>query len=578
MSLLDRVVDGLVAPPDVWGEGTIFAFSGIDGPTDVISSFVATATGEPYGLLFQLVTRRELRIEVPAGGRVRLATGDVLGVAWPDATELIAAFTAWHTIVGTLPPSATIDLAFEHDRPTESIDDATVAADTRWGDALALVRNGSAFACSYGRSVEQALRRAQEGVRADVGRAARDRLAFLRDAPTSADPPFARLFNKCLSVMKVNTLAAEGNITRPWSTPDRVPHRDVWLWDSVFHSFAMNYLDADLAWDFIGTVLDGQRDDGMVPISRGAHWPAEPMTQPPLLAWAVLTNYLAAHRPERLVWALPRLERAMEWNLRERDRNGNGLLEWYIEDDPDCRSGESGMDNSVRFDAAVTLDAVDFSTYAAHDMACIAAIAEELGDATRARRWRAAGRRTSGAIHDLLWDDEHGLYCDRTMTGELTPVDAVSGFFPLLLDDLPADRVDRLVDALDDPTRFATRAPVPSVAISDPDWSTDMWRGATWINTNYLVIEGLRRQGRVDAANRLRTQTIELVDRYYNSHGVVFEFYDSSDRRPPTECDRKGPAAACYDIRRKVDSIRDFHWTAALTVCLLLEGPARPST
>jgi len=28
--MLDEVVSGLIAPPDVWGEGTLFAFSGVD--------------------------------------------------------------------------------------------------------------------------------------------------------------------------------------------------------------------------------------------------------------------------------------------------------------------------------------------------------------------------------------------------------------------------------------------------------------------------------------------------------------------------------------------------------------------
>jgi len=570
--MLDEVVSGLIAPPDVWGEGTLFAFSGVDGSTDVLSSFVATATGVPYGLMFQLVTRRELRFGVPPRGQVRVATGDVLGVDWPDGTELVVAFAQWHTIVGVAAATATIALTFEHDRPTVSDTDGTVAADLRWGDALVLRRDGLGFALAYGRTVEEATARAERGLNADVGRTAHDRLRFLRDAPPSIDPRYGRLLNKCFSVMKVNTLAPEGRIARAWSTPDRVPHRDVWLWDSAFHSFAMNYVDADLAWDFIAAVLESQRDDGMIPMNHGAHWPGEPLTQPPLLAWAVVVNHRVTHRRDRLAWALPRLECANNWNRQARDRNQNGLLEWCIEDDPNCRSGESGMDNSARFDKAIPLDAVDFSTYAALDMANIAAIADELGDPSRARPWADAARRTSRAIHELLWDDQRGLYYDRTMNGELSDVAAISGLLPLLLDDTPRERVDRLIAAIDDPSRFATRAPIPSVAISDPSWSTDMWRGATWINTNYLVIQGLQRHGRLDIAERLRTQTLELVDHYYNSHGVVFEFYDSADQRPPTECDRKGPAASPYDLRHKVDCIRDFHWTAALTACLILDN------
>ena len=565
VTMLDDVVTGLIAPPDKWGEGTLFAFSGVDGSTDVLSSFVATATGATYGLLFQLVTRRELRFGAPPGGRVRIATGDVLGVDWPDATELVVTFTQWHTIVGVAPPTATVALTFEHDRPAVSANDGTVAADANWGDALVLRRDGLRFALSYGRTIEEANTRAERGLRADVRRTAHDRLRLLRDAPRSIDPRHARLLNKCFSVMKLNTLAPEGRITRAWSTPDRVPHRDVWLWDSAFHSFAMNYLEPDLAWDFIAAVLDSQR------VRR--HDPDEPRRAlARRAAHATAPSGVGRHRQPSChpssrsarVGAPALLERANNWNRHARDRNGNGLLEWYIEDDPNCRSGESGMDNSARFDQAIPLDAVDFSTYAALDMASIAAIADELGDTPRARHWEDAAGRTSRAIHELLWDDQRGLYYDRTMNGELSDVAAISGLLPLLLDDIPPERVDRLVAAIDDPARFATRAPIPSVAVSDPSWSTDMWRGATWINTNYLVIQGLQRHGRLDVAGRLRTQTLELVDRYYNSHGVVFEFYDSADQRPPIECDRKGPAASSYDIRRKVDCIRDFHWTAAL--------------
>ncbi|MGO9876868.1 MAG: hypothetical protein ACLPVY_24095 [Acidimicrobiia bacterium] len=44
MAMLDDVLDGLVGPPDVWVEGALFALSGIDGPTDLLSSFIARAT------------------------------------------------------------------------------------------------------------------------------------------------------------------------------------------------------------------------------------------------------------------------------------------------------------------------------------------------------------------------------------------------------------------------------------------------------------------------------------------------------------------------------------------------------
>lgn len=98
-----------------------------------------------------------------------------------------------------------------------------------------------------------------------------------------------------------------------------------------------------------------------------------------------------------------------------------------------------------------------------------------------------------------------------------------------------------------------------------------MWRGATWINFNYLVILGLRRQGLAELAQELAEKTIRYVNKYYEQFGVLFEFFDAKDERTPPECDRKGARRPPYDIRRKMDSIRDYHWTAALTFCLLLD-------
>jgi hypothetical protein len=157
------------------------------------------------------------------------------------------------------------------------------------------------------------------------------------------------------------------------------------------------------------------------------------------------------------------------------------------------------------------------------------------------------------------------------MDGSLTGVMAATGFLPLLLPDLPQGRAARMAALLADPQIFVAAFPVPSVALNHPEWSTDMWRGATWINLNYLIIRGLSQQGLVSQARELAEKTIQFVDRYYRSYGVLFEFYDAKDEHHPPDCDRKGPCQKPYNIRTKYDSIRDYHWTAALTARLLLE-------
>jgi hypothetical protein len=551
---------------NVWGEGAIFAFSGMDGETNSESQFVATLTAKPYNLLIHTPHRRILAITPSAAGTVVAATGDTLIVDTPPG-KLALTFGAWHTIAGVLPEGTRVSLSAEGETAA-----SPVSLDVENRDALVLQRQGNRMALACGSTEAEAQARATAGLHVDLAGTIRDRLALFGKLPTLASPERDRLLRKCVSVMRVNALAPEGPNRLHWSTPDRVPHRHMWLWDSVFHSFGMNHLDPQMAWQFLQSVLERQQPDGMIPHMMRANGQVSQITQPPILAWGVWRNYQLTMDKAQLVYALPRLERYLEWNLAHRDQNGNGLLEWFIEGDPHCRSGESGMDNSPRFDEAVLLDAVDFSTFQALDMGYAARIARELGDEEKAAHWQGRADATSQAIHHQWWQEADGFYYDRDLSGRFSSVKAVSGFLPLLLDDVPPSHVDRLVEHLADPCTFAAPFPVPSVALDHPTWSTDMWRGATWINMNHLISTGLRKHGRLAEAERLVRATVDHVERYYRQFGVLFEFYDARDMVPPTQCHRKGPVPRQYDLRQKMSSIRDYHWTAALVADLLMIG------
>lgn len=566
----DAMLRPIANPPNLWGEGALFAFSGMDGPTKTASKFVATFSATPYDLLIHTPRRRVLQVRLPQIGRCRVATGDLLAVETLSGAFL-AVFDAWHTIVGLAPERTELALAFEHPEAEADAGSERVTWDPDAGDAVAMAREGVRWSVAYGTSPEEAWARAEQGLQVDLDDVIEARLAVYRSLPTLPDAAQDRLMKKGVSVMRVNTLAPEAVNEQPWSTPDRVPHQHMWLWDSVFHSLGMNHIDPDLAWDFLKSVLERQREDGMIPHCMHVDGEVSAITQPPILAWGVWENYGYRNDREALAYALPRLERALEWNLTNRDTNGNGLLEWWIEETPTSRSGESGMDNSPRFDEALSLDAVDFSTFQALDMAVTARIAETLGHSEKAGRWKARAAAMRERIHRLLWNPAQDIYCDRRMDGTLSDVKAVSGFLPLLLPDLPAERRDALLRHLSDPETFDTAFPIPSVSVDDPAWSTDMWRGATWFNLDYLVREGLKRHGFEDAADSLEQAMLYYVNLYYERYGVLFEFYDAKDEVPPVACDRKGARREPYDLRSKMDSIRDYHWTAALTVDLLFD-------
>lgn len=571
------MIQGLERLPNRIGEGGIFAFSGMDGPTDTASRFVATWGERLPDLLFHTPRRRKLSIVLPADFTVSYVTGDAC--SWSGAAgALTLAYTHWHTLAGEYCEGCGFALGFAEEAAGAAADNGVEEApglmltrDAETGDWLVLARQEHRFAVSFGRSRGEAVGRAQAGLAVSMEETVAERVGLCLRLPLLPEPSLDRLLQKCASVMKVNTLAAEAAMKQHWSTPDRVPHRDMWLWDTVYHSLAMNHLDPELSCQCLFTMLEAQREDGMIPHQISASGWKSNITQPPILAWGIWENFRHLGKQEALAHALPYLEGYLEWNLRNRDVNGNGLLEWDIEGDVMCRSGESGMDNSSRFDKAVKVDAVDFNVFMVQDMRYLSQICLELKQEEKAEAWAHRAEELSKLIQAKLWNREDQFYYDLEPEGTLSPVKAVSGFLPLLLDKLPEQHTEGLVRMLKDPGHFLTACPVPSIAVSQPEWGTDMWRGPTWINMNVLIILGLRKQGRQEEAAWLKQKTIDLVNNYYLKYGVVFEYYDSTDRLDPVDCDRKGPRRKPYDIRVKMDSIRDYHWTAALTAFLLLE-------
>ncbi len=121
----------------------------------------------------------------------------------------------------------------------------------------------------------------------------------------------------------------------------------------------------------------------------------------------------------------------------------------------------------------------------------------------------------------VSWDAESGYFL-ASRNGVAIPVHTPFNLFPLITGGLPKDIADRLVGHLVNPEEFWTRYPVPTVAANDPKYNpTQMWRGPTWINVNYLLIEGLCRSGYAELGRELRRRTLELVSK----HADIYEFY-----------------------------------------------------
>ena len=554
----------------IYSYGQLFAFSGIDGDTAGARDFCATLLDGPVTLRFE--TEPTATIRIPLGGSAvfNAIGGDFMEGHVPSGgapTRFALAYEDPRTIVGFAP----VEPVWEPGRPEAGpFRFETLRTADGW-----LFRLFFAPGASSQRDAASCRAPIAELRPAAVEAAVAARRAWLEAQPPCPEPGFESLWAKCLCIEKENTLSPEGAFPCRWTTPDRVPHRDAWLWDSAFHAMALAGSDPALARDALRAVLERQHPDGFIPHQMRPDGWESAVTQPQVLAWAALFLHRRAPDADFLAWAAPRLGAFLDWTLRERDRNGNGLLEWKTEADARCRCGESGLDNSPRFDFDdPCIDAIDFSCYLAHDAGCLAEIWRILGRGTEADAAQRLHDRTAELVNGLLWDETDGLYYDRLSDGRLSRIPSVASFLPLWAGLCPPERAARLVSALVDPARFWTALPVPSIARNAPEYDTDMWRGCSWLNLDWFLWLGLRRHGREAEAAELRRRVLAAVNKWYLRHGTVFEFYDADDRLSPYELDRKGPPVLPPDWRKHMHSISDYHWSAAFTRLFLEETQA----
>jgi glycogen debranching enzyme len=153
-------------------------------------------------------------------------------------------------------------------------------------------------------------------------------------------------------------------------------------------------------------------------------------------------------------------------------------------------------------------------------------------------------KKTEQAL-EQLWDPYTGQYYSRDfVTHRLIKEPSLATLMPLYAGILPPDRVKQLVRLLENQHVFGTNFPVPSVPLNSAWFDPDgYWQGPTWFNTNWLIIDGLRRMGYTDHAAALTQSTLDLA----RQHGF-YEYFDPNSGNPA--------------------GAPDFSWTAALTIDL----------
>jgi glycogen debranching enzyme len=551
--------------PNVYGYGQYFAFSALDGGTSFRDDLVGTLTAKPVGIRFELKKPVTLFFDVSID-KCKVITGDLIDIDTKNG-PLTVLFSSCRTVIGRSPVAPI--LLTDCKRTTREDETVCKCGSSKLLLSCSETDNGYTFVLACAKTLQTARAEALTASKCSLDELYAKRLDFY-SRMNLQNNAFGKLYLKCLSVLKANVYSAEGKIPCRFTTPDRVPHKKAWLWDSAFHALALKEFDPPLAEEALEAVLFCQKRSGMIPHLMSPHEKSR-ITQPPVLAYGVWEVYQKTQNKNFLERTTQKLVKYLLWDAKHRDKNKNGLLEWKTENNKVCRCGECGMDNSPRFDDSGAMDAVDFSCFFANDCFYLSKIFAELNDQANASVWKTRAEETAQKINELLWNEEKGMYYDRYHKGEHNLTDTCASFLPLFCGIADERQAKMLAENLSDGKKFASALPVPSLALDDKRFSSDMWRGGVWLNYNYMIILGLKRYGYHELAEDIKAKTLDAVNKWYESSGCIYEFYDPFDKERPDRLVRKGVKQQDPDWRIHMHAICDFGWSAAITSLLIAD-------
>jgi hypothetical protein len=148
--------------------------------------------------------------------------------------------------------------------------------------------------------------------------------------------------------------------------------------------------------------------------------------------------------------------------------------------------------------------------------------------------------------YDDLWDEvSHQYYSFNINTGEKMAIPSIATMLALYSGKISKEHAAKIVEQLHNKQTYATKYPVPSIPVNSAWFASHRyWQGPTWLNTNWLIADGLKRYGYKEEAEQIRQSSIDLVEK-----SGFYEYFSPIDGTPA--------------------GAKNFSWTAALTIDFL---------
>jgi neutral trehalase len=366
--------------------------------------------------------------------------------------------------------------------------------------------------------------------------------------------------------------------TYDFTCPSHVTYPFQWFWDSCFHAIALSHLDIKKAEAELVSLLKNQHSDGF--ISHVTFWQRDAYEemvstyaiafrnkylsdemQPPLLAEAVEAVAKRGRGLEFIREILPGVRKFYDWLHDVRSPFNDGLIRVVQPD-------ETGLDHSPKWDELMKIQDEEHDSWDKgwnlicdnykpfnrdpkkmietdyfivadvmvnviyiENLRVLARLCASVGDVDGENRYSERAKLARASLEILCWDENDGLYYDvNGKSNKKIRVNTFTSLMPLLFTDIDQEKTDRLMAHVLNPEEYWATYPIPSTAMNHPTFRPNtvggnlVWRGPTWMNSNWYLARGLIRHGRMDLARHIANQSIECMKK-----SGVREYYNPND-------------------------------------------------
>lgn len=392
-----------------------------------------------------------------------------------------------------------------------------------------------------------------------------------------------KLISKAKKIFANNTIrgfSSWKNTDYKFIAPSNKEYVFQWMWDTAFHAIVLSNFDLEWAKNEILNFLKCQGEDGFLPHivfwgnkKRLPHWAyiesvisirprTSSITQPPVFPIAVEKIYKKDKDKEFLKKTLDKLARHHLWLVENRDNDSDGLISIIS-------PNESGMDELPVFQIAANysgsnttrlhytyrkgdlknyrykfnskkilerdyfnVEELLFNTIFIESARSLSRLYKELDNTAQSDLFKRIADKAERSLLDKCWDENDNIFYSLYSNSEKkAKVKTVASLVPLLLEGLKGTRLKKLINnhVLNE-NEFWTPYPFPSVSKDEPYYYPNdtpiykiklLWRGPTWLATNWLVIKGLQKHGFHSVANGVIHRTLEMIEKegfreYYN--------------------------------------------------------------